>query len=164
MINKVVLGFGSNLGNRLRNLKAAVKEVSLTKGIDFLALSSIYETEPWGYMPQNVFLNCAGIFLCRANPLELIKIIKNIEKKLGRHNREKWRPREIDIDILFYESRIFKNKQLVIPHPLMHQRNFVLKPLVELMPGVIHPKLKKSISSLYLNSKDKGKVSLFKQT
>jgi len=163
MINKVVLGFGSNIGNRLKNLKTAVKEISLTKGIDFLALSSIYETEPWGYRKQKLFLNCAGVFLCRLTPLELVKIIKNIEKNIGRVNREKWRPREIDIDILFYGNGVYKNKNLIIPHPLIQERNFVLKPLVELMPGFTHTGLKKSVSYLYLNSKDKGEVSLFKK-
>ena len=162
MIEKVVLGFGSNVGNRLKNIKNAVKEISLSGALDFLALSSVYEAEPWGYKNQRNFLNCVGVFLCRVSPVEMFKIIEKIEKKIGRIYRGKWKAREIDIDVLFYGKKVIKNANYTIPHPFIGERNFVLKPLVELMPEFIHPKLKKSINYLYLRSKDKGKVSLYK--
>lgn len=162
MIEKVVLGFGSNTGRRLRNIEAAVKEIALNEGFNILTLSSIYETEPWGYKNQRKFLNCAGAYLCRLNPLKLVKTIEKIEKKIGRIKRGKWKAREIDIDVLFYGKRVYKNKRLVIPHPFIHERNFVLKPLVELMPGFIHPKLNKNIRFLYLHSKDNCRVKLYK--
>lgn len=163
MIEKVVLGFGSNIGRRLRNIEAAVRETALNKGLNILALSSIYETEPWGYKNQRKFLNCAGVYLCRLNPPELVKTIKKIEKKIGRVKRGKWKAREIDIDVLFYGERVYEKKGLVIPHPFIPERNFVLKPLVELMPGFIHPKLDKDIRFLYLHSKDNCTVKLLKE-
>jgi 2-amino-4-hydroxy-6-hydroxymethyldihydropteridine diphosphokinase len=163
MFNKIVLGFGSNVGNRLKNLKAGIKEISLTHGIDFLALSSIYETEPWGFTAQRDYLNCTGVFLCRLTPGELIRTVKKAEKKLGRLKRGKWRPREIDIDILFYGSDIYKSKKLVIPHPHLHERNFVLKPLAEIMPRFIHPLMRRDIEYICRHSGDRMKVSLFKK-
>jgi 2-amino-4-hydroxy-6-hydroxymethyldihydropteridine diphosphokinase len=163
MISKVFLGFGSNIGNRFINLKTAVEKISLTQGIDFLAVSRVYQTEPWGYKKQPVFLNCAGVFLCRHNHEELVKTIKKIEKNIGRVKRGKWQAREIDIDVLFYGSNIYKTGYLVIPHPLIQQRNFVLKPLVELIPDFVHPVLKKSISYLYFHSKDNSEVTTYKK-
>src|SRR5262245_43760392 len=95
MMEKAVLGFGSNLRNRLGNISAALKMLSLTKGLDLLASSSVYETEPWGYTRQNNFLNLCAVFLCSLSPEELFKTIKITEKKLGRVYRGKWKAREI---------------------------------------------------------------------
>lgn len=163
MIERVVLGFGSNLGNRMNNLSSALREISLNKGFDLLAVSSVYETEPWGFKKQNKFLNFCGVFLCRLAPLDVFKTIKSAEKKLGRKSRGKWKAREIDIDVLFYGTSVFKTKELVIPHPFLRERNFVLKPLVELIPGYIHPVFKKRIDYLFRNTPDKGKAELFKR-
>lgn len=160
MIEKVVLGFGSNFGNRVNYIESALRYISLSDAFDFLALSSIYETEPWGYKKQKNFLNCVGIFLCRFSPAEALKTINRIEKKIGRVDRGKWKAREIDIDVLFYGRKIIKTKKYSIPHPLVAERNFVLKPMAELMPDFVHPMLKKSMANLYRISKDKGKVSL----
>jgi dihydroneopterin aldolase/2-amino-4-hydroxy-6-hydroxymethyldihydropteridine diphosphokinase len=154
MIVKVVLGFGSNMGSRLKNIQSAVKMLALSKGFNMLAESSIYETEPWGYKKQNKFLNSCAVFLCRNAPAELLKRIKLTEKKLGRVNRGKWKAREIDIDVLFYGNRIINEGKLVIPHPHLKERNFVLEPLVELMPGFIHPVYKKNISNIHKHSTD----------
>lgn len=162
MIEKIVLGFGSNVGNRLKLIQSAVKAVSLA-GFDVIALSSVYETEPWGNKAQNIFLNCCGVFLCRKTPIIALKTLKSIEKKLGRFERGKWQAREIDIDILFYGNRIIKSGKLVVPHPYLKERNFVLKPLVELMPGFVHPVYNKSIAELFKISKDSGKVKLFRK-
>jgi dihydroneopterin aldolase / 2-amino-4-hydroxy-6-hydroxymethyldihydropteridine diphosphokinase len=161
MIEKVVLGFGSNVGNRLGNILSALKDISLTKGFDLLAFSSVYETEPWGYKRQRKFLNSCAVFLCRLSPQDLLKTVKKTEKKIGRLNRGKWQAREIDIDVLFYGSRIINAGEPVIPHPFLQERNFVLKPLVELMPGFIHPKIKKSIEYIYSHSKDDCKVNKY---
>ena len=161
MPEKIALGFGSNSGNRLANIKKAVKELALSDRLNLLALSGIYETEPWGYTRQNNFLNCAGIFLCRLNPQELIGLTAETEKKAGRTKREKWREREIDIDLLFFGNRIIKQINLTVPHKYLHKRNFVLKPLVELIPGFIHPGYRKSIRQLYCSSPDSGKVKYF---
>jgi dihydroneopterin aldolase/2-amino-4-hydroxy-6-hydroxymethyldihydropteridine diphosphokinase len=159
----VVLGFGSNIGNRRNNIENAVKEISLTPGFALLARSFFYETEPWGYKKQNKFLNACAVYLCRLSPAELLKCIKSLERKIGRLKRGKWQAREIDIDVLFYGSKIVKAGNLIIPHPFIQERNFVLKPLVELMPGFIHPKIKKSIHYIYSHSKDDCKVNLYNE-
>lgn len=164
MIEKVVLGFGSNMGSRLSNIQSAIKEISLTKGLNLLAVSSVYETEPWGYKRQNNFLNSCAVFLCKLPPADILKIAKNTEKKIGRVSREKWQAREIDIDVLFYGRRIINSGKLIVPHPYIQERNFVLKPLVELMPGYVHPKLKKSIICLLEDSKDICKVKVYLKT
>src|SRR5689334_6575027 len=101
MIEKVVLGFGSNLGRRLNNIQSALKLISLTPGFSLLAVSRIYETQPWGYTLQNNFLNSCAVFLCRLPPAELLEKLKLAEKTLGRKKRGKWQAREIDIDVLF---------------------------------------------------------------
>ncbi|MDD5529419.1 MAG: 2-amino-4-hydroxy-6-hydroxymethyldihydropteridine diphosphokinase [bacterium] len=147
MLNKVYLGIGSNLGDRLANIKTAISE--LTSFIEIEKSSSIYDTSPWGYKKQPDFLNCVVYGKTPLTPLELLEKLQSIEKLLKKdQKKEKFGPRTIDMDILFYndESLIFPN--LVIPHPLLHLRKFVLVPMNELNPGFIHPVLKKTISAL----------------
>ncbi len=158
---KVVLGLGSNVGSRLSYIRKAVKNVCLLPGLAYLAVSGIYETEPWGYKNQNSFLNCVLVCLCKKKPQDLFRNLKKIERSLGRKKRGKWQKREIDIDILFYGQVIIRNKDIVIPHPQLNYRNFVLKPLDELMPGFINPLSKKTIAYLFKHSADKSKVYLY---
>jgi 2-amino-4-hydroxy-6-hydroxymethyldihydropteridine diphosphokinase len=153
-----ILGFGSNAGNRLKNIRAAIRMLALENSLDLISLSRIYETEPWGYKEQKSFLNCAAVFMCKKSPFELLRTIKVAEKKLGRVNRGRWRSREIDIDMLFFGNRILQKKNISIPHPQLSKRNFVLKPLVEIIPEFIHPLLKKSILKLSEISEDNCKV------
>ena len=148
MTEKIVLGFGSNKGSRLLNLRNAVKQIALNKNFDMLALSSVYETEPWGYKNQGNFLNCTGVFLCRLKPAELLKFLKSTEAKLGRIGRGKWQAREIDVDVLYYANYIIEKKGLTIPHPQINKRNFVLAPLVELSPRFIDPVQNKTVKRL----------------
>ena len=101
-----VLGLGSNLGNRLANLKKAVNYLYFVPGFDILAFSSVYETEPWGFKNQNNFLNCVIAGLYRFNEVSLFEKVKIIEKKTGRTIRDRWHPREIDIDVLFFGNKI----------------------------------------------------------
>jgi len=155
MTEKIVLGFGSNKGSRLLNLRNAVKQIALNKNFDMLALSSVYETEPWGYKNQGNFLNCTGVFLCRLKPAELLKFLKSTEAKLGRIGRGKWQAREIDVDVLYYANYIIEKKGLTIPHPQINKRNFVLAPLVELLPGFIDPVHNKTVKRLAEISTDK---------
>ena len=160
-MEKVVLGLGSNAGNRHLFIRKAIKEISLLKGIVIITRSAVYKTEPWGYKNQRDFLNCALICLCKQNPFELFKNLKKIEKKLGRKKRAKWAPREIDIDILFYGNHIISNKFVSVPHPMISKRNFVLFPLNELIPEFTHPVLKKKISALFIKSRDNSKVNKY---
>jgi 2-amino-4-hydroxy-6-hydroxymethyldihydropteridine diphosphokinase len=162
MMEKVVLGLGSNVGDRPGNIKKALKLISLSQNFDILAVSPVYETEPWGFKNQKKFINCAVICLCRSRPPGLLEELFMIEKKAGRKSRKRWMPREIDIDVLFYGNRKFRGKNLIIPHSRIQHRNFVLKPLTDLIPEFIHPVLKKTISHLYRHSKDTCRVKLFK--
>lgn len=154
----VVLGFGSNKGNRLRNINFAVKSLALRKEMNLLRVSDIYETEPWGFKKQKSFYNCAAVFLCRLTPAELLNLSKITEKRAGRTKNRKWHARELDIDILFFGNTVIHNNRLKIPHPYLECRNFVLKPLVDIIPGYVHPVLKRSVLSLYKSSKDNCKV------
>lgn len=163
MIELIVLGFGSNLGRRFDNLRKAIKLISQSNNFNLLAVSPVYETEPWGYKKQNNFLNCIAAGFYREDEHNLFRELKSVEKKLRRKKTEKWHPRNIDIDILFFGNRMVKSKRLKIPHPYIQYRNFILKPLCDLMPDFIHPVLGKSVRSLYNQSKDKCKVWLLKQ-
>ena len=163
MLQLIVLGLGSNIGNREKYLKTALKLLSLKKNFLYIASSGIYETEPWGFKYQNNFLNCVSVFLYRSGPYELQHEIIGIEQKVGRIKREKWHAREIDIDILFFGDKIIHKKNLLIPHPMISQRYFVLVPLSEILPEFIHPGTKRKISSLLKNSKDTGTVKLYKK-
>lgn len=163
MLQKVVLGLGSNAGNRFLNIKKAAGLLHFLKQIDILAVSAVYETEPWGFKNQNNFLNCVIVILCRCSPEKLLEDLKKIEKQTGRIKREKWKEREIDIDILFFGNEVYKSGTLKIPHPQLHYRNFVLKPMAELMPGFVHPEFKETISELIKSSGDNGKIKIYSQ-
>ena len=122
--------------------------------------SSLYKTKAWGYENQPDFINQVLIFKSHLKPNELLKICLAIEKKLGRKRIEgvNWQERGIDIDILFYEKEIIDSIDLKIPHPYLHQRNFVLFPLAEIIPDFIHPLLNKTIDELKKSCEDKLKV------
>ena len=128
----VVLGLGSNVGNRYLNIKKAIKEISLSGDFNLIAASSLYETEPWGFINQRKFINCVIAGLTKTTPQKFLKLCKQTEKSIGRIKRKRWREREIDIDILFFGNRKLKIKNLVIPHPEIKKREFVLRGLREL--------------------------------
>lgn len=128
----VVLGLGSNVGNRYLNIKKAIKEISLSGDFNLIAVSSLYETEPLGFINQRKFINCVIAGLTKSAPQKFLKLCKQTEKSLGRKKRGKWREREIDIDILFFGNRKYKSKNLAIPHPEIKKREFVLRGLREI--------------------------------
>lgn len=133
----VYLGLGSNLGDREAHIRAALRE--LERVVTLRALSSLYETEPWGVREQPRFLNavCAGE--TGLTPHALLAEIKAIERRMGRQPSVRYGPRLIDIDILFYEDRVVQTDELQIPHPRLAERAFVLVPLVEIAPHLKHP-------------------------
>lgn len=148
-MHKVILHIGSNEGNRNDYLQSAVELIVNHIGV-INKISSIYETEPWGYIEQNNFLNQAVEVSTILTPSQIIQKIIDIEWILGRIRTFKWGPRTIDIDIIFYEESIIDSENLIIPHPRMHERNFVLQPLVEIIPDWQHPILCRSVRDLYL--------------
>ena len=143
---RVWIGLGSNLGDRRAHLVQAVEH--LQKYGHVLRLSSIYLTSPWGYSAQPDFLNAVVEIETPYEPVELLRIVKHIEKEMGREPGRKWHPRLIDLDILLYEDRILKTEELTIPHPLLSERLFVLVPLSELVPEKVHPITGKTIEQL----------------
>lgn len=142
----VYLSLGSNIGDRQEFLKRA--HAKLGGKITDIVSSSVYETEPWGNKDQESFLNICLRGRTSLSPEGLLDFIKSVEKNLGRSHNQKWGPREIDIDILFYGNEAIKSAGLEIPHPHIAERAFVLVPLAEIDPGFVHPGLKKSVGEL----------------
>ena len=148
---RVFLSLGSNLGDRLSNIQQAVSLLSMSKDIKIVKSSSFYETEPWGNKNQNWFVNAAVAIDTALEPHELLKFCQNIEYTLGRirNQKEKWQERALDIDILMYDNKVINTDELVIPHPFMHLRAFVLVPMLEVKQDLVHPILNKTVAEMY---------------
>ena len=160
MIDKIYLLMGSNLGDRVQNLKNCLNEVENRVG-KVLRVSSIYETEAWGLRDQDSFLNVAMEVSSDLSPKEMITIFDEIEKNGGREKTIKWGPRVIDLDILYYSDIILKTLQLQIPHKEIQNRNFVLVPMIELNKDFIHPVFNKTQNELLELCKDNLEVKDF---
>lgn len=146
----VYLALGSNLGNRAANLKEAIS--SLTPQMEVKAKSNVYETPPWGFADQQMFLNQVLRVETYLKPEPLLKHLKRLEIALGRKASFKNGPRMIDMDILFYDDLVLESSALVIPHPHVHERGFVLVPMMDIAPDFVHPVKKKSIRELVVFS------------
>jgi 2-amino-4-hydroxy-6-hydroxymethyldihydropteridine diphosphokinase len=142
----VYLSLGSNVGDRAGNLKAAIDRLRTLGEVS--AVSSFYETEPVEFTAQAWFLNCAVTLETDKTPKDLLAGILDVEQQLGRRRGQKKGPRIIDIDILLFGNSIVEESGLTIPHPSMQERRFVLEPLAEIAPDVLHPVLKRSIREL----------------
>jgi 2-amino-4-hydroxy-6-hydroxymethyldihydropteridine diphosphokinase len=146
----VYLGIGSNIGDREANLKEAVHRLEMTENAKVAACSSFYLTKPAGGPPQEDYLN--GVLKVETGlpPGELLDTLKNIEKEMGREDPAgKNYPRIIDIDILLYDGLVMETDKLFIPHPRMHEREFVLEPFAEIAPEAVHPALERTVRELY---------------
>ncbi len=143
----VYLSLGSNVGEREKNIINALRLLKL-KGIELTRLSSLYETEPVGMEDQPLFYNMVMQGTSPYGPEKLLKVIKEIELEIGRVWTQKWGPRAIDIDILFFNDQIINRDELIIPHPELHKRDFVLIPMAEIEPEFVHPILKKTIEEI----------------
>ncbi len=162
LLEEVYLGLGSNMGNRQDNLNRALD--FLSQKLQVAKVSSVYEAEPVGNIHQPRFLNLVCQVYTRLAPVELLALAKGIELRLGRAPGKHNMPRPIDIDILFYGDQIVETPELVIPHPRLTERAFVLIPLNEIAPDLVHPVLGKKVSELLesLND-DQGVVKWEKQ-
>lgn len=158
--NTVFIALGSNIGNRIKYLRDAVKKITeiVCDDNDIIA-SSVYETKPYGNIKQANFLNAVIKISTSFNLNELFKFLKLVEKELGRSKRAKWGPREIDLDILFFNKKVFVSKKLVVPHQGIVDRDFVLVPLNEIAKDFEHPVLKKKISDICSNNISKNIIS-----
>ena len=158
MKHTVYIALGTNLGDRSANLDSAL--ASLPPAVNILSCSPVYETSPWGYLRQSPFLN--QIVKCETHliPEELLDYLKAIEKRLGRKPTFLYGPRTIDLDILFFDDMVFETPSLIIPHPRLEERAFVLVPLADLDSDMKHPVSRKSIIEL-LESVDISGVELF---
>lgn len=147
------LGLGSNLGDKLEFITNAINQISKFKNTEIIKTSSMITTKPYGKTDQPDFINCIIELDTEILPDELLKKCLDIENQLGRIRKEKWGPRTIDIDLLFYEDKVIDTELLVLPHPQLHKREFVLTSLNELCPDLVHPVLNKKIIDIFMELK-----------
>lgn len=148
---KITLGFGSNLGERKATIEQAYELLEKELG-KMISKSAFLETKPWGFESEDMFVNSAAVFETERTPMQALEICNRIEKMLGRKRNVDdvgYVSRTIDIDIIFCDSQIIDTPLLKVPHPLMEKRDFVLKPLREIMPDFVHPVLGKKIKEIF---------------
>jgi 2-amino-4-hydroxy-6-hydroxymethyldihydropteridine diphosphokinase len=146
MKHTIYIALGTNLGDRLANLHTAIE--AMPPKVKVLAESHVYETPPWGYEDQPAFLNMVLKAETSLEPEALLKYLKQIEVELGREKTVRWGPRLIDLDILFYDDLVVDTPPLVIPHPRLHERAFVLVPLADVAIDYAHPVLGERVRDL----------------
>ncbi|MBI5473175.1 MAG: 2-amino-4-hydroxy-6-hydroxymethyldihydropteridine diphosphokinase [Ignavibacteriae bacterium] len=154
----VFLGLGSNVGERQKFLNAAVAALKQLSDVKIVWSSSVYETDPYGKTDQPKFLNAALEVATALLPQELLAKSKSIEQAIGRTRSEQWGPREIDIDILMYDGLVYSDEHVTVPHPELPKRKFVLAPLREIAPDLVHPILGVTITELAASCRDSGRV------
>lgn len=160
--HNVYLALGSNVGNRAANLREAL--AALSPQMEVKAKSKVYETPPWGYVDQEKFLNQVVKVITYVEPELLLKHLKRLEVALGRKETFQNGPRVIDIDILFYDDQIIESPEITIPHPRMHDRGFVLQPLMDIAPDFVHPVKRQTIHELLAQADLTGIVEYHKQS
>lgn len=143
------IALGANLGDREQNLRSALRDLNATPGCQVVCVSRLLENPAVGG-PANSppFLNAAAEVRTTLDPHQLLQRLLQIEKSLGRERREKWSPRTIDLDLLLYGDQVITSQDLTLPHPLMHLRRFVLEPLAEIAPTIVHPTMKSTVAEL----------------
>jgi 2-amino-4-hydroxy-6-hydroxymethyldihydropteridine diphosphokinase len=157
------IGIGSNLGNTLQNCKYAIESLSRINGINPTRTSSFYKTEPVGIEKQNYFINAVVEITTTLSARDLLQALRKIEKDMGRKREAKGGPRIIDLDLLFYGQDVIRETDLVVPHPEIHKRRFVLEPLYEIASYFIHPVFGVSIRGLKDRLTDTKIVEMIKE-
>lgn len=160
IMNQAHLLIGGNVGDTIKNLQQAIELLNRHCGT-VIQQSSVYKTAPWGKADQQDFLNQAVLLLTPFSAKELMDLVLNVEATMGRKRAEKYGPRIVDIDILFFNDAIIREPGLIIPHPELQNRRFALVPLEEIASAFIHPVLCSSVHDLLLNCPDQLKVSLY---
>ena len=145
---RAYLGLGSNLGDRRANIDEAIRRLGATEGIHVTKVSSMYDTKPVGGPPQPDYLNAACEIETELSPHELLRSALAVEDAMGRTREVRWGARNIDIDILVCGDMLINDDELTVPHPLMTEREFVLRPLAEIAPSLVHPATKRDIRAL----------------
>jgi 2-amino-4-hydroxy-6-hydroxymethyldihydropteridine diphosphokinase len=157
------IGIGSNLGNALKNCRHAVEILSLVKNIEITRVSSFYKTEPVGIENQNLFINAVIEIKTALSARNLFQNLQNIEKDMGREREVKGGPRIIDLDLLFYGQEMIKDADLIVPHPEIQFRRFVLEPICEIASYHIHPAFGVSMRGLKNRLNDNKMVEMIKE-
>ncbi len=150
-MTRVFVGIGSNVGDRQAHIERARQGLAGLAQTQVVRISDVYETEPVGPVPQGPFLNAVAEVTTGLDPFDLLDGLASIEQEAGRtpvERRQKWGPRTLDLDILLFGDRVLSSDELVVPHPMMHERWFVLKPLCDLDAGVVHPVLEMTVGEL----------------
>jgi 2-amino-4-hydroxy-6-hydroxymethyldihydropteridine diphosphokinase len=158
-MNRAYLGLGSNLGDRVGYLRTALNLLVASSDVVIEAVSSLYETTPLEITEQPDFLNAAAAVRTQLTPRELLRLVKEIERAVGRIERVRFGPREVDVDILLYGDLLLVSDELTIPHPRLAARAFALAPLAELAPGLVLPGAAVSIASLIPAALARGAVT-----
>lgn len=163
-LNIAYIGIGSNEGDRLKNIKDSIYLISKLDGCKVDSVSSIYETLPFGKTDQQNFYNAVIKIKTEQVVNDLFFSLKEIEKKIGRIQREKWGPREIDLDILLYNDLIFSDEIITLPHKGLIYRDFVIVPLLEIEPEIVHPVYNKKVSEFISELKIKNIINKFSES
>jgi 2-amino-4-hydroxy-6-hydroxymethyldihydropteridine diphosphokinase len=157
------IGIGSNLGNALKNCQHAVESLSLTTGVEITRVSPYYKTEPVGIEKQNLFINAVVEIRTVLSARNLFQALQGIEKDMGRDREVKGGPRIIDLDLLFYGQEVIQDADLIVPHPEIQRRRFVLEPICEIASYLIHPDFGVSMRGLKDRFSDNKMVEMIKE-
>jgi 2-amino-4-hydroxy-6-hydroxymethyldihydropteridine diphosphokinase len=156
-MTKTYISLGTNMGDKEKNLRDAISMIQQRIG-RVTSLSAFYVTEPWGFQSDNSFLNAAAEVETTQTPMELLALTQAIERELGRTSKSvdgKYHDRIIDIDLLLVGDTVVRTPELTLPHPFMHERLFVMEPLAEIAPELVHPVLKQTMRNIMLNIREK---------
>ncbi|MGP0564570.1 MULTISPECIES: 2-amino-4-hydroxy-6-hydroxymethyldihydropteridine diphosphokinase [unclassified Nitrospina] len=154
MSHTAFIGIGSNMGDAPGHCREAIDRMRTHPALNLHTASSLYKTQPYGKTDQDWFINAVAQVVTDLSPADLLHVLLGIEKEMGRERREKWGPRKIDLDLLLYDEDTIKEENLQVPHPGIAERRFVLEPLAEISPDLVHPTLSKTIQDLLAETRD----------